>query len=607
MRKVLLAAAAALSASGAASAQGLSVAAALSPRALPSGVSIPTIASNAPVYPGCPLPPTSYGHVWHFADAAHGGLTQTAGGDGSLAHPWDNPNALFGAKISGTPSPIPGYSTILLNTVPGGSSGPVSAGDEILLNGSFGAISAGYPFNSDQQIINSPALTFAPEPGDTATFASLTISGGTGFVFNGFNIQSLAAGSFLVLIQDDHIGVANSNIVFENMNISSAPIATALTWNAATWQANAGQGISFSGSNNGANLTCASIVNSHVFVVRDPSNAAIFLGADDSLAQNNQVDYVSNSGIGYQASGVAILGNTVQNIFNAGYGDSKAGVQGYSFNGAGVAFSNITISRNKITQDIDAALPPPPSFNGIVAYVGDWTNVSIYDNLIASSGNWSINAGNVHNGIIANNSTIDGKNTAEENGQVLQLFVGQSDQGTAGHSGLISSNVRVTNNIAPTFQIFGSNVQADNNIATSTYTGIGIWLFSYYGGFGNIAYAEATPGTITNAPNAPLIPGAPGLPPTATVAGPAIGTTNYLDGLDQQDVFTAVPMAGSVPMSPAPNWAPVSGSLALTLGGATLVPPFTDFNGTPFSGPPYVIGALAAPPTFSLPTGDVVH
>src|ERR1700674_2976606 len=74
---------------------------------LPAGVSRPTIAPTDVVYPGCPLPPTTFGNVWYF-DAVKGktpaayaamnppvpfptaGQPVTSAMQGSAAHPWNS-------------------------------------------------------------------------------------------------------------------------------------------------------------------------------------------------------------------------------------------------------------------------------------------------------------------------------------------------------------------------------------------------------------------------------------------------------------------------------------------------------------------------------------
>jgi hypothetical protein len=576
MRKLLLAAIVS-SIGGSASAQLVSLSAPLSPRAWPAGVSIPAIASNATVYPGCPTPPMTFGHVWYIDPL--NGHTQTAGGLGTSAAPWDSLQALFGIKISGSPAPSTGYNEPLLSTaaIGGYPTGPIQPGDEVLLmNGNYGEISAGTQSVPTAQINNSPALTIAAAPGQIPVLSTLGLIGASGFVFNGLKIQSQNSdGAALVYIADgNNSGYVNTNFIFENMDISSAPVATALTWTPTQWIANARIGVDFAGSNQGSGLTCTSIVNSHIYVTHWNGTGAINVQANNSLVQNNQLDHFSNSGITYDASNVAILGNYIYDAFNSGEFDYKGAVLGLSLLGNLIPHQNIYVSLNEIVDDLDPALPSPPALQGIIASNGDWTNLVITRNLIASSGCGSIVTGNAHNGLIANNSIVDGGNSSLQPGCVPSIDVLQAHGGTTGPQGLIPSNIRITGNITPYMAFAGSNVTADHNVIT----GLGNYGFVYSpwgvnGVNGNLYFNDnPTIGSVT-------------------IASSVSGVENIHDGLGQTNEFTSVPTAGSFPMSPAPNWTPKSGSPARTYGGAALIPPISDFNGLSFS-PPYSIGAL---------------
>jgi hypothetical protein len=133
MRKLLLALLAvfaAIALAESASAQFLSVSADLNSRAWPAGVSIPAIGNSDLVYPGCPTPPTSFGHVWYFSPS---GQTQQAYGSlttdptvnphqGDSTHPWNDPTALFGYHPPpGNLAPSAGYNQMLLSTAPQGT------------------------------------------------------------------------------------------------------------------------------------------------------------------------------------------------------------------------------------------------------------------------------------------------------------------------------------------------------------------------------------------------------------------------------------------------------------------------------------------------------
>ena len=58
------------------------------------------------VYPGCPVPPTTFNHIWYIDPV--NGKTAAAGGLGTQAAPWNSLQAAFSVQ--------PGYTTPLLST-----------------------------------------------------------------------------------------------------------------------------------------------------------------------------------------------------------------------------------------------------------------------------------------------------------------------------------------------------------------------------------------------------------------------------------------------------------------------------------------------------------
>lgn len=556
----------------------IQVAAPISPRALPNGVSFPTITASTLVYPGCPVPPTTFGHTWYIDPVnGHGQVAYGAdpgGGTGSSSAPWNSLQALFGAKnTQGTLVPSNGYTQMLLASVNQGyAAGPIQPGDEvILMNGNYGEITAGTYSVPSAQIINSPAVTIAAGPSQTPVLAALAMKGASGFVFNGLTIQSQNTdGAYLVSIVDGYNpGYANTNIVLENMNISSAPISTALTWTPTQWKANARPGVFIQAITAANSMTCASVVNSKISVTHLASSGALQLDAISSLANGNEISYFSNSGLEFSGDNTAIYNNYIHDQFNTAEGDGLSAIivsQQTSY----TSHQNAYIARNKVIHNLDPALPAPAQLDGILSANTSWTNFSVIDNIMALSGCYAISPGNVTNGVVANNSIIDGGITSLEPCGPDQILVTQAHAGGTGSFGKPPFNVRIFNNIAPTFAYFGLNVQADHNIATNTSTSkvsLSYWDMHNYAQF-----IFPTPGSV--------------------VAGPAAsGANNWMDGIGQGNNFTTVPTAGSIPMSPTPNWILLSGSPAKTYGGATLIPPITDYNGNPFL-PPYSIGAI---------------
>ena len=200
-----------------------------------------------PVYSGCAQPPSTFRHVWYF-DPVHG-KTVAAGGNGSQAAPWNNLQALVQAEagysfplLTSAPYrqvPVPGQPGVVK---PGPNAGPVAPGDEILLmSGNYGDVWINL---NAAEISNSDFVTIQAAPGQTPVLTSLFVNSTNKWVFNALKVQSLQAaaksGNALVEVKDGGAALPTSDIVFENMSISSQDDAEA--WSQAQWVANARTG-----------------------------------------------------------------------------------------------------------------------------------------------------------------------------------------------------------------------------------------------------------------------------------------------------------------------------------------------------------------------------
>jgi hypothetical protein len=151
----------------------------------------------------------------------------------------------------------PGYAYPLLTTAPylqspgaglawvtktGAKAGPIAPGDEILLmSGNYGNFWASI---WQAEITNSAFVTIAAAPGQTPILTSLFVSGSNEWAFSGLKVQSLQpaalSGNALVEVADGRATFPTSNIVFENMTISSQDNVSASS--EAQWVANARTG-----------------------------------------------------------------------------------------------------------------------------------------------------------------------------------------------------------------------------------------------------------------------------------------------------------------------------------------------------------------------------
>lgn len=453
----------------------------------------------APVYSGCAAPPTTFRHVWYF-DPVHG-KTQMAGGNGSQAAPWNNLQALVQAE--------PGYSSLLLTTAPylqvvpgkprflaaGPKSGPIAPGDEILLmSGNYGNI---WISVSSGEISNSAFVTIAAAPGQTPVLTSLFVASTNDWVFDGLKVQSLQAaslsGNALVEIKDQGATLPTSNIVFENMTISSVDNAEA--WTQAQWRASARGGFWAQSSAGGSNTRCVSLTGSHISNVK--TGAGLF--AAQLLFSDNEVDHFGDDGIDYAASNLSITKNSLHDHLDIGDGNHQdmQGVVGVLAPGTVVnRFQNLLIDSNLVIRQTDPELSFPTYLQGIDAFDSDWTNVKITNNVIVADSCWGINIASVHNGLIADNTVLTDGLVASP-GCVLALAVGGKT-----HEGSDTSNTRVTNNLATRFGINNENeptLTFDHNVALNNYQPFvhfvnGAWTFSTPPGTdanGNVSFATS--------------------------------------------------------------------------------------------------------------------
>jgi Right handed beta helix region len=423
-------------------------------------------AHAANVYAGCAVPPSTFGNVWYF-DPVHGS-TQAAGGNGSQAAPWNNLQALIQAET--------GYTYPLLTTAPyrqvpvagqpavtktGPNAGPIRPGDEILLmSGNYGNVSIG---GLAAQISNSDFVTVAAAPGQTPVLTSLFIGETNEWVFNGLKVQSLQSaalsGGALVQIKDAGATLPTSNIVLENMTISSTDDAEA--WSKTQWIADARNGFSALSTAPGTNTQCISLTGSHISNVRFGAS----LTASKLVFSNNQIDHFGDDGIDYAASNLAITKNDIHDNLDIGDGnheDAMQGQIGVLASGATVNyFQNILIDSNLIIRQSDPELAFPTYLQGIGAFDEDWTNVTVTNNIVITSACWGIAFSSIHKSLIANNTVVADGLVATQGCAGANVSVGDTT-----HEGLPSSDTVVRNNLTSQLEVYNVNngVEADHNL-----------------------------------------------------------------------------------------------------------------------------------------------
>jgi hypothetical protein len=517
-----------------------------SPYAVYQGV--PATATTAAV-PACPVPPAlSTANVWYF-DPVNGkspaawvtyfaANPSDAGRQGDAQHPW---NSLIGA-ISGywgtanvTPNvTYPGYSRPLLSSVPfwhtttTGEAGlnageaigkvdvadntgspPIHPGDKILLmSGNYGNIFIGaYTLST----VNSDWVTVQAAPGQTPVLATLYAEATNKWVFSGLTVQSIKTAKpvvnyALVSVTDEGTSYPATDFIFDNMSLSSAPSATAVTWTAANWFTNARAGFVIEGHpGNGTNgepgTSCISITHSHIFNV---AQGAI-LEANSVLFSNNELDHFVDDGIDYMGNNIAITKTSIHDAETDNNGNHPDAIQGNAGSlSRGVAYnqySNILIDSNMVIRRTDPTLSLPTEMQGISQFDADYTNVTITNNVVITRACYGLEGGSDYNALIANNTVLDDGDTSIPEpgcGPVL-LFGGTS------HQEAKSTNVRVSNNLADTFSIddeYPANIIIfDHNVALNSYHSFAQWVNGV--GVYRVAAGPDANGNITPATSVP--------------------------------------------------------------------------------------------------------
>jgi hypothetical protein len=447
-------------------------------------------ASAQQVYHGCAAPPSTFRSVWYIDPV--NGKTAAAGGNGSPAHPWNSLEAVAAA--------VTGYAYPLLTTAPythlnaaktayvfatGPAAGPIKPGDEILLmSGNYGNIGI---CQYDTEISNSSFVTVAAAPGQTPVLSQLSLCSTTMWAFDGLKVQSLqpaATKEYMVDVRDQGASYPTSNIVFENMTISSQDDVSG--WTQAQWVANGRNGFNGQSSTGGNDTKCISMTGSHISNVR--FGAA--LTANLTLFSGNEIDHFGDDAIDYGANGLDITKNYIHDNLNVNDGNHNDAMQGViGALPAGVAsnnFERILIDSNTIIRQIDPNLQFTAGLQGIDAFDSDWTYLTVTNNVVITTACWGIAFSSVHGGLIANNTVVNDGLLPSSSACSPAVSVGDKT-----HEGSSSNGVPVINNLANVVTVYNLDpgVAASHNVGMATAGAVFAW---YVGG---VATYYGSPGT----------------------------------------------------------------------------------------------------------------
>lgn len=379
--------------------------------------------SSLLVYSGCAQPPdTNPGTTYYVKLAANGGS--------------DAANGLTLATAWATPA----HALATVST---------SAGDTILLqSGNYGTLDV-----SSRNM--SSFTTMKADTGQTPVFTGMTVHNATKWVFQGLKIQHIASGAFEFMINVDG---TDTDIVFDHLDMSSAPFATVSGWTAAQWVTNAPwQAIELDAEVDPTTptITCIAITNNAFKYIR----AGVQAIGGKILIDNNTFDWMADDNIDHAGSHFRISRNVSHDTLNIGDGNHNDFIQGQIGDcTSACTYDDVVIDGNNLTELFSAAASVPlssqntdDSFQGISAFNESWSNYKVINNDIKTSTPSIISLNAISNGLIANNVALQTNGT---------------DGGISVNSG--SGNI-IRNNIA-TFLGYGyqdATTVMDHNIAIS--------------------------------------------------------------------------------------------------------------------------------------------
>jgi hypothetical protein len=126
-----------------------------------------------------------------------------------------------------------------------------------------------------------------------------------------------------------------------------------------------------------------------------------------------------------------------------------------------VTFSNVVIDSNRIIRQTDPNLPFPTYLQGIDAFDGDWTNLTVTNNVLVTSACWGIGYASVHGGKIINNTVVADGLVPQPGNCRAGVTVGDKT-----HEGASSNDVIVRNNLANSLNIYSTDptITLDHNV-----------------------------------------------------------------------------------------------------------------------------------------------
>ena len=367
-----------------------------------------------------------------YCDPVHGSTPvnakETGKGDGSKEKPWGTFESLIKLRLVNGADP---------------SKGKIHAGDTIkLMSGDHGKVS----FQS-AEYQNTSDITVESEEGESPTLSQVSVKFAKNWTFRGITFrcpESIGKGYMLFR------GVEVSGFTFDQCRFQSIEDAT--VWSDDDWTTKCAQyGLWLSGED-------CTVTGCHFYAVEN----CLAIDGANYLVDGNRAEFFLNDGIEFCVSNSRITRNRIHDQYNlASNIFHHDGIQGWSLKG--VHQKNIVIDSNFVARSTGKykSIPPVSSavFQGISIFDGPFSDVTISNNVVMATASHGIALYGCTDSTIERNTVIyQGQNPAKP--CWIGVFVGKPKWGA-----VEPSNIKIRNNIAPTYALTKMGVELENNFS----------------------------------------------------------------------------------------------------------------------------------------------
>jgi hypothetical protein len=456
-----------------------------------------SVISNSPqVYPGCAPAPSTWTGTTYYINA--GGNDSNPGTIGS---PWKSFTKALGAG------------TVMV------------AGDTLDVQDSGGAY-PGYPTDfggasPGLQTQFSGFVRVQPAAGSSPILAGWNrLKDVKNILWENLTFQALQNGNAPFIGVESDGSPNSTQIILYNNTFQSTDKTTALTWNAAQWNANSrSDAIAISGQNASSNVFCISITHNTIQAVgANPAGGGdktmMSLVGNNILAADNILNILPDDGIDWAGANIEIARNTITNQFPVADGNHNDNIQHQAGNCSPATFCKDTGDvidgnyGNELTVPA-AQLPLYQQCNmngaqGIDSFDDQIDGAVITNNIVANcSTNGPIAFYSLTNSTIENNTTFKYVQNANDGGGCSILGVAHQS-GVPNSSGdTLRNNICANITIDGTVDVVTNSMTIDHNLIllNGTIDATVSGTAHVYSAAGNYALGGGATNTITSTAN----------------------------------------------------------------------------------------------------------